>query len=278
MVNMLQLKNVTVSYKNVPTVQNFNLDMKQGQIVSLVGESGSGKTTVIRAVLGLLAGGGVVSGGSITFEGKDLLSYNREEWRNLRGSEISMIFQDSGAMMNPTRKVGDVFVEYLRTHEKISKKDAWAKGCGMLEKMNLPSPDNVMKSYPFQLSGGMRQRVGIAMGMSYQPKLLLADEPTSALDPEMVGEVLDLTSALDVTTQAQIVRQMMELRDDYGTSIIVVTHNLGIAAYMSDYIVVMKDGKMEDQGTREYILHETRNAYTRSLLGAVPSVGGERYV
>ena len=252
MVNMLQLKNVTVSYKNVPTVQNFNLDMKQGQIVSLVGESGSGKTTVIRAVLGLLAGGGMVSGGSITFEGKDLLSYNREEWRNLRGSEISMIFQDSGAMMNPTRKVGDVFVEYLRTHEKISKKDAWAKG-----------PDNVMKSYPFQLSGGMRQRVGIAMGMSYQPKLLLADEPTSALD---------------VTTQAQIVRQMMELRDDYGTSIIVVTHNLGIAAYMSDYIVVMKDGKMEDQGTREYILHETRNAYTRSLLGAVPSVGGERYV
>ena len=120
-----------------------------------------------------------------------------------------------------------------------------------------------MKSYPFQLSGGMRQRVGIAMGMSYQPKLLLADEPTSALD---------------VTTQAQIVRQMMELRDDYGTSIIVVTHNLGIAAYMSDYIVVMKDGKMEDQGTREYLLHETRNAYTSSLLGAVPSVGGERYV
>ena len=129
-----------------------------------------------------------------------------------------------------------------------------------LEKVDLLSSRTL---YPHQLSGGMRQRVGIAMGMSYQPKLLLADEPTSALD---------------VTTQAQIVRQMMELRDDYGTSIIVVTHNLGIAAYMSDYIVVMKDGKMEDQGTREYILHETRNAYTRSLLGAVPSVGGERYV
>ena len=117
MVNMLQLKNVTVSYKNVPTVQNFNLDMKQGQIVSLVGESGSGKTTVIRAVLGLLAGGGVVSGGSITFEGKDLLSYNREEWRNLRGSEISMIFQDSGAMMNPTRKVG-IFAHTRKKHKK----------------------------------------------------------------------------------------------------------------------------------------------------------------
>lgn len=260
---MLQLKDVTISYKDVPTVKDFRLDMKQGQIVSLVGESGSGKTTVIRAILGLLAGGGSVTQGSITFEGKDLLSYSKEEWRKLRGSQISMIFQDSGAMMNPTRKVGAVFTEYLRTHEKISKKDAWKKGCEMLERMNLPSPDNVMNSYPFQLSGGMRQRVGIAMGMSYQPKLLLADEPTSALD---------------VTTQAQIVRQMMELRDKYGTSIIVVTHNLGIAAYMSDYIIVMKDGKIEEQGTREYILNDTRNPYTRSLLGAVPSVGGERYV
>ena len=258
-----EFHDITIAYKNVPTVMDFSLDMAPGQIVSLVGESGSGKTTVIRAVLGLLAGGGKVTKGDILFNGTSLLSNTPEQWRNLRGSEISMIFQDSGAMMNPTRKVGDVFVEYLRTHEKISKKDAWAKGCGMLEKMRLPDAENIMNSYPYQLSGGMRQRVGIAMGMSYQPKLLLADEPTSALD---------------VTTQAQIVRQMMELRDDYGTSIIVVTHNLGIAAYMSDYIVVMKDGKMEDQGTREYILHETQNAYTRSLLGAVPSVGGERYV
>lgn len=260
---MLQLKNVTISYKNEPTVEHFNLNMKQGQIVSLVGESGSGKTTVIRAILGLLAGGGKVSEGSVLFENQDLLSYTNEQWRKLRGTQISMIFQDSGAMMNPTRKVGKVFTEYILTHEKISKKEAWAKGCEMLGRMNLASPDNVMNSYPFQLSGGMRQRVGIAMGMTYQPKLLLADEPTSALD---------------VTTQAQIVRQMMELRDNYGTSIIVVTHNLGVAAYMSDYIVVMKNGKIEDEGTREHILHETENEYTKSLLNAVPSVGGERFV
>ena len=260
---MLKLDNVTISYKNVPTVQNFNLDMKEGQIVSLVGESGSGKTTVIRAVLGLLAGGGKVTEGSITFEGEDLLSYTPEQWRKLRGSDISMIFQDSGAMMNPTRKVGKVFTEYILTHENISKKEAWSKGIAMLERMRLPSPDNIMESYPFQLSGGMRQRVGIAMGMTYQPKLLLADEPTSALD---------------VTTQAQIVRQMMKLRDDYHTGIIVVTHNLGVAAYMSDYIVVMKNGRMEDQGTREYILKESKNEYTRKLLEAVPSRGGERYV
>ena len=260
---MLKLNNVTISYKDVPTVQNFNLDMKEGQVISLVGESGSGKTTVIRAILGLLAGGGKVTEGSILFEGEDLLSDTPEQWRKLRGSDISMIFQDSGAMMNPTKKIGSVFTEYILTHEKISKKEAWNKGIAMLEKMRLPSADNIMESYPFQLSGGMRQRVGIAMGMTYQPKLLLADEPTSALD---------------VTTQAQIVRQMMQLRDDYHTSIIVVTHNLGVAAYMSDYIIVMKNGKMEDQGSREYILKESNNEYTRKLLEAVPSLGGERYV
>lgn len=260
---MLEIKNATISYKNVPIVQDFNLSMKPGQIISLVGESGSGKTTVIRAVLGLLPGGGKVTSGDITFEGTSVLSYSSEQWRKIRGADISMIFQDSGAMMNPTRKIGDVFIEYIRTHEKISKKDAWDKGVQMLERMRLPSGDNIMRSYPFQLSGGMRQRVGIAMAMTYQPKLLLADEPTSALD---------------VTTQAQIVRQMLQLRDTYGTGIIVVTHNLGVAAYMSDYIVVMKNGRMEDQGDRNYILHESENAYTKTLLDAVPSLGGERFV
>ena len=260
---MLEIKNATISYKNVPTVLDFNLNMKPGQIISLVGESGSGKTTVIRAVLGLLPGGGKVTSGDITFEGTSVLSYSSEQWRKIRGADISMIFQDSGAMMNPTRKIGDVFIEYIRTHEKISKKDAWDKGVQMLERMRLPSGDNIMRSYPFQLSGGMRQRVGIAMAMTYQPKLLLADEPTSALD---------------VTTQAQIVRQMLNLRDTYGTGIIVVTHNLGVAAYMSDYIVVMKNGRIEDQGDRNYILHESENAYTKTLLDAVPSLGGERFV
>lgn len=260
---MLEIKDITISYKNVPTVQGVTLDLNQGQICSLVGESGSGKTTVIRAVLGLLAGGGKVTKGDILFEGESLLTKSQEDWRKLRGTDISMIFQDSGAMMNPTRKIGDCFVEYIRTHESISKKDAWSKGIEMLERMRLPSGDNIMKSYPFQLSGGMRQRVGIAMGMTYQPKLLLADEPTSALD---------------VTTQAQIIRQFMELRDEYGTSIIIVTHNLGVAAYMSDYIVVMKKGIVEDEGTREHMLYNTQNDYTRKLLDAVPSLGGVRYV
>ena len=201
--------------------------------------------------------------GDILFEGKSLLGYSQKEWRDLRGSDISMIFQDSGAMMNPTKKIGAVFVEYIRTHKDVSKEEAWKMGVKMLERMHLPDGENVMRSYPFQLSGGMRQRVGIAMAMTFQPKLLLADEPTSSLD---------------VTTEAQIVRQMMELREEYGTSIIIVTHNLGVAAYMADYLVVMKMGKMEDEGTREHILYGSENEYTQKLLAAVPSVGGERYV
>ena len=260
---LLDIKNVDISYGSHVTVKGCSLTLDSGKICSIVGESGSGKTTVIRAVLGLLPGGGKVTNGEILFEGATLLNKSKEEWRRLRGTQISMIFQDSGAMMNPTRKVGAAFVEYIRTHENISKKDAWDKGVEMLERMRLPDGNNIMRSYPFQLSGGMRQRVGIAMGMTYQPKLLLADEPTSALD---------------VTTQAQIVRQFMELRDEYGTSIIIVTHNLGVAAYMADDLIVMKNGEIVDHGDREYMLHDSRNEYTKMLLDAVPSLGGVRYV
>ena len=260
---LLEIKNVDISYGRRVIVKNCSLNLEKGEICSIVGESGSGKTTVIRAVMGLLPGAGRVSAGNITYDGIDLLKLTHKEWRKLRGHDVSMIFQDSGAMMNQTRLIGDSYVEYILTHEDISKKDAWAKGVEMIERMRLPDGDRVMRSYPFQLSGGQRQRVGIAMGMTYQPKLLLADEPTSALD---------------VTTQAQIVRQFMELRDEYGTSIIIVTHNLGVAAYMGDKIVVMKRGEVVDQGEREYILHQSTNPYTKLLLDAVPTLGGKRYV
>ena len=260
---LLEITNVDISYGKRLIVKDCNLTLERGEICSIVGESGSGKTTVIRAVLGLLAGGGKVTAGDIVYEGRSLLTLSDKEWRALRGHDISMIFQDSGAMMNQTRLIGNTYVEYIRTHESISKKDAWAKGAEMLGRMRLPDPDRIMRSYPFQLSGGQRQRVGIAMGMTYQPRLLLADEPTSALD---------------VTTQAQIVRQMMELRDEYGTSIIIVTHDIGVAAYMADKVVVMKDGRIEDQGGRDHILNHSENEYTRRLIAAVPSLGGKRYV
>ena len=261
--SLLELKNVDISYGRNLTVKNCSLDLERGEICSIVGESGSGKTTVIRAIMGLLPGGGRVSSGSITYDGTDLLKLTDAEWRALRGLDVSMIFQDSGTMMNQTRLIGDSYVEYILTHEKLSRKAAWAKGIEMLERMRLPDGDRIMRSYPFQLSGGQRQRVGIAMGMTYQPRLLLADEPTSALD---------------VTTQAQIVRQFMELRDEYGTSIVIVTHNLGVAAYMGDKIVVMKHGEVVDRGERDYILHQSTNPYTRLLLDAVPTLGGRRYV
>lgn len=263
MEEMLRLRNVAISYGQTQAVSDFTLSMAPGEIVSLVGESGSGKTSVIRAVLGLLPSSGTVTAGEMRFEGKDLRNLTQEQWRALRGREISMIFQDSGAMMNPTRRIGSVFSEYLRTHAQLTRAQAWEKGTKMLERMRLPSPETVMRSYPFQLSGGMQQRVGIAMGMSFEPKLLLADEPTSALD---------------VTTQAQIVREMAQLRQEFGTAILLVTHNLGVAAYLSDRIVVMKNGHIEDMGDRETILHGSANAYTRKLLEAVPSMGGARYV
>ena len=151
---LLEIKNVDISYGKRVTVKNVSLDLNAGEICSIVGESGSGKTTVIRAVLGLIAGGGKVTAGDIIYEGRSLLKLTPAEWRDLRGHDISMIFQDSGAMMNQTRLIGNSYVEYIRTHENISKKEAWDKGVHMLERMRLPDCDRIMNSYPFQLSGG----------------------------------------------------------------------------------------------------------------------------
>ena len=261
---MLEIKDLAVQYGNqAPTIEHFNLSMKKGEIISVVGESGSGKTTVIRAVLGALSGAGRVTSGDILYHGESLLKNSKSDWRKIRGSKMSMIFQDCGGTLNPIRKIGSQYVEYIRTHQSMTKKEAWDKAVSMLTKMRLPDAENIMNSYPYQLSGGMRQRVGIAMAMTFNPELLLADEPTSALD---------------VTTQAQIVRQMMELRDDFGTGYIIVTHNIGVAAYMADQLIVMHHGKVVDHGTREEVLNNPTSDYTRKLLEAVPEMEGKRYV
>lgn len=261
---MLEIKDLAVQYGNqAPTIEHFNLSMKKGEIISVVGESGSGKTTVIRAVLGALSGAGRITSGDILYHGESLLKNSKSDWRKIRGSKMSMIFQDCGGTLNPIRKIGSQYVEYIRTHQSMTKKEAWDKAVSMLTKMRLPDAENIMNSYPYQLSGGMRQRVGIAMAMTFNPELLLADEPTSALD---------------VTTQAQIVRQMMELRDDFGTGIIIVTHNIGVAAYMADQLIVMHHGKVVDHGTREEVLNNPTSDYTKKLLEAVPEMEGKRYV
>lgn len=260
---MLKIDDLTVQYgKQKPTIEHFNLSMKKGEIISVVGESGSGKTTVIRAILGALPEAGKVTHGYIEFQGKSLLGIHKDKWRNLRGTKMSMIFQDCGGTLNPLRKIGKQYVEYICTHSDVSKHEAFEKAVSMLEKMQLSDCENIMKSYPHQLSGGMRQRVGIAIAMTFNPELLLADEPTSALD---------------VTTQAQIVSQMMELRDTYNTGIIIVTHNLGIAAYMSDKLIVMKHGEIVDQGTRDEVINHPTSEYTKKLLNAIPEIGGESF-
>jgi len=259
---MLELNNVTVQYGQQTAVSGVSFSMEPGEIIGIVGESGSGKTTVIRAILGLLPNNGTVTEGDILFGGKSLLHQSGEQWRALRGTEISMIFQDSGAMINPIRRVGSQFVEYLRTHSEMSRQEAFDRAVQLLELMRLPDGKNIMRSYPFQLSGGMRQRVGIAMAMAFQPKLLLADEPTSALD---------------VTIQAQIVRQMMEMHRQYNTGIVLVTHNLGVAAYMADRLIVMKDGRIVEEGSRDQVIEAPQSEYTKRLLQSIPVWDGESY-
>ena len=261
---MLNINNITVQYGNKnPSIVNLSMDMKPGEIVSIVGESGSGKTTLIRSIMGLLPAGGKITNGDIVFNGKSLLSYSMDDWNKIRGTELSMIFQDCGAMINPIRKIGNQFIEYIRTHEKMSKEEASKKAINMLGQMMLSNPDNIMKSYPFQLSGGMRQRVGIAMAMTFNPKLLIADEPTSALD---------------VTTQSQIIRNMLELREKFNTGIIMVTHNLAIAAYISDKIIVMKDGKIVEQGSRDNIINNPKDEYTKELINSLSNWEEKLYV
>ena len=255
---MLKLDNVTISYKNVPTVQNFNLDMKEGQIVSLVGESGSGKTTVIRAVLGLLAGGGKVTEGSITFEGEDLLSYTPEQWRKLRGSDISMIFQEPMTALNPLIKVGKQVRECLLTHQKgISKKEAKSLVLEQLKSVGLPDVEDLYECYPHQLSGGQRQRVMIAMAFINNPALLIADEPTTALD---------------VTIQTQIMDLMRQMNKKTNTAILLISHDLGVVSRLCSRVYIMYAGRIVESGPVDEILTNPLHPYTKGLVEAIPDI------
>ena len=254
---LLEVNNLAVAYGKgkPPTIQNITFNMEEREVIALVGESGSGKTTVIRAIQGVLPGEGRIVEGKALFMGKDLSEDNDAQRRAMCGTEISMIFQDSGSMMNPIRTIGKQFSDYLKAHGKKDEKEIHDIMIAMLEMVRLPRPEQILKSYTFELSGGMRQRVGIAMSMALRPKLLLADEPTSALD---------------VTTQAQIVKEMMEVKEKMNTAIIIVTHNLGVAAYMADRILVMKHGLPVEYGTAEQVIYNPQQEYTKMLLAAVP--------
>ena len=241
-------------------VRHVTFNLEQGKILAIVGESGSGKTTVIRAIQHVLPGGGHISEGQALLEGQDTELKTPEMHRKLSGTDVSMIFQDSGAMMNPIRLIGDQFREFLAIHGMTDEKEAHDRMIEMLTMVRLPDPEQILKSYTFELSGGMRQRVGIAMAMAFHPKLLLADEPTSALD---------------VTTQAAIVKEMMEVRKKMNTSIIIVTHNMGVACFMADDIMVMRNGNVVEYGKAEDVIYHPKEDYTKMLLAAVPTLEGE---
>ncbi len=260
---MLDIQNCTITYQNgIPAVSDVSLSVSEGEIVSIVGESGSGKTTLIRAILGLLPPGGRIVSGQILFEGMDLTKVGEQQMQDIRGRRIAMIFQDVGAALDPIQRIRNQYRESIAVHEKLPQKEYAPRALDMLRRMHLTDSERVMDAYPFELSGGMKQRVGIAMGMIARPKLLLADEPTSALD---------------VTIQAQVVHQMKKLRDEYGTAIILVTHNMGVASYLSNRIGVMRQSKMVEFGTRDQVIYHPREQYTKDLLGAVPKLGGKRF-
>lgn len=261
--DILNIENCTIRYQEQEAaVEHVSLSVGEQEIVSIVGESGSGKTTLIRAILGILPPGGTVTEGKILFQGKNILELDETSLQKLRGTEIAMIFQDVGASLDPIRIVESQYRESILAHRKMEKVDCRSLEKEMLAKMHLTDPERVMVSYPFELSGGMKQRVGIAMSMTARPRLLLADEPTSALD---------------VTIQAEVVREMKKLREQYETAIILVTHNMGVASYISDKIGVMCKGELVEFGKRDDVIFHPKHEYTKKLLAAVPRLEGKRF-
>ncbi len=254
---LLRYRSVEISYSGRAVVRDVNFSLHPGEILGVVGGSGSGKSTIIKSVLGLLGPGGLVTKGDIWFEGNDLPDLKEKELRKIRGAKIGMIFQDAGASLCPIRTIGDQICESMRAHGKISKAEAKEKALKLFETLNFQDGERVWNSYPFELSGGMNQRAGIAIAMLMEPKILLADEPTSALD---------------VSVQKQVVQEMLRLRDLFGTAIILVTHDIGVVAHMADKVLVLQHGNVMEYGEADQVLHDPRNGYTKALLSVVPQL------
>jgi len=258
--NILQIERLSVRYnKDRPALDQVSLSVPRSSILVIVGESGSGKSTLIRAVIGLLPAGGEIVDGRILFQQKDITHLPPSQMRNLRGNSIAMIFQDARSSLDPRRTIGSQFVESLRSHSRLSVRDARKIAVEALINVSMPNPERVMNAYTVALSGGMCQRIALAMAISEytQPLLLLADEPTSSLD---------------ATIQAQVVRQILGCRERYGVSIVMVTHNFGVAAYMADSIIVMRGGRIVEWGERDQVILHPQDEYTKELLDAVPKV------
>ena len=259
---LLDVKNLRVRFEThhgiVRAVDGVNFQLEEGETLGLVGESGSGKSVTNMALLGLIPNPpGIVESDGILFEGQDISRYSEKQMRKIRGNDISMIFQDPMTSLNPLLTIERQLTEVLCLHKRMSRRQAKKKAIEGLENVGIPSPAKRIDQYPHELSGGMRQRVMIAMGLLCEPRLLLADEPTTALD---------------VTIQAQVLELMKELQERTGTAIVLVTHDLGVVAGMSDRIQVMYGGRLVETADTEDLFSKPLHPYTHGLLGSIPTL------
>ncbi|PZD97358.1 ABC transporter ATP-binding protein [Paenibacillus sambharensis] len=250
----------------VPAVDGIDLHIRKGEIVGIVGESGCGKSVTSLSIMGLLPKpAGTIAGGHIYFKGEDLAVTRERRMQALRGNEISMIFQEPMTSLNPLMTIGEQISESLRIHRRMSRKEAWRESIAMLDKVGICRAESIVREYPHQLSGGMRQRVMIAIALCCEPELLIADEPTTALD---------------VTIQAQILDLMKKLNEETGTAILMITHDLGVVAETCHRVVVMYAGKVVEEGSVKDIFYKPRHPYTRGLIRSIPKMdsdGGRLY-
>ena len=257
MEKLLEVKNLKVSFftdlGETQAVKDAGFAIEKGDFFGIVGESGSGKSVTTKSILRLGTSNCKVLGGEILFKGEDILKKNAAELREIRGGEIAMIFQDSLSALNPVYTVGSKMVELIRRHTKMSKAEAKKRAVELLAAVGITDPEKSMKSYPHELSGGMRQRVMIAMALSCNPKLIIADEPTTALD---------------VTIQAQILKLLRELRDELDLSYLFISHDLNVVYQLCDSALVMKQGRIVEQGTVDELFDHPKDPYTKQLLAA----------
>ena len=261
MENILEVKDLEINFKtysgDVQAIRKVNFDLKHGETLAIVGESGSGKSVTVRTVMRLLANNADVKGGQILFNGEDLLKKSEKEMQGIRGKDIAMIFQDPMTSLNPTMKIGKQIAEPIILHQNKSKKEAYARAEELLELVGIPKAHERMDHYPHQFSGGQRQRIVIAIALACNPRVLIADEPTTALD---------------VTIQAQILELMKELQDKIDTSIIFITHDLGVVANVADRVAVMYAGKIVEYGDVDEIFFNPQHPYTWGLIGSMPTL------
>lgn len=258
---LIAIDRLTIEFRGKPVVHELSLSIEPGQVLGLVGESGSGKSVTSLAILGLLDSAAQVRG-SIRFDGEELLTLRPEPMRRYRGRRIAMIFQEPMTALNPVMPVGRQIAEAIETHQPtLTRREVRNAVIANLQAVALPDPEKRYGDYPHQFSGGQRQRILIAMALANRPQLLIADEPTTALD---------------VTVQAQVLKLLRDLQQQFGLAMLFISHDLAVVAEVADRVAVMRHGWVLEQGSREQIFHTPRHPYTRSLLGAVPTLDTDR--